>query len=770
MPIWKYIARHVEYKKLKAEKLMKKVGIVIINFNSMNCLDITMKSIIQAKTDVSFEVGIIDNGSSEKERNACESMVKSLQEQNLAFDVKFFDAGKNLGFSGGNNVVIKYFMEKQDITHICLLNSDVIVTDYWLDYLLEKDCDVIGPVTNAAGNEQTIQVDYSVEVDESAIVLANTYAQKRHESYKGYVVDSELVTFFGTIFKREVIEQIGLLDEQFYPGSYEDDDYCVRILNAGFSINIARDCFLHHYGSGSFSKLKMTERKNIGDINRERFEKKWNRKWQDRTWKLLESCKQDMDYLLAQKNNWEKVQLDSSLVQLEKLIEDWGAAIQYFTSLPDNAQTPESIITNYTTKQLFEMLCKKVKNGVNRRIEQNKKKRISVTQKRENIKATKEGMDKVYEMLELAKKRGHKGICVFAPMYNKENEKDGYVQRIKAIDTTVLKDMFRIYLYDEGVDCMAMRFDYIDDLHAYIVFNSHNQKDLQNILELVKACGKTYTHSILRFIEDRTSRELWKIFDLPEVEHVWDMHGTVPEEYKLSGSELGGELANNIEAVMAEKVDVVVVVTEAMGRYFKNKYPNAKAKIVVVPIFNKELLEPVETNKNPLKEGITIVYAGGTQPWQNIGLMQDVVCETSNIYKYKMFVPNVEEFWQLWGNRRKNADIVVESKTPEDLYKEYTKCDFGFVLRDESPVNYVACPTKIIEYLKFGIIPVLKSIEIGDFVDIGMNYIPYEDLLKGITLNEEKRAEMLEANNAVLSKLMQTYIDGLKNLKDIVEA
>ena len=248
------------------------------------------------------------------------------------------------------------------------------------------------------------------------------------------------------------------------------------------------------------------------------------------------------------------------------------------------------------------------------------------------------------------------------------------------------------------------------------------------------------------------------------------MHGTVPEEYKLSGSELGGELANNIEAVMAEKVDVVVVVTEAMGRYFRNKYPNTKAKIVAVPIFNKELLESVETNKNQLNEGITIVYAGGTQPWQNIGLMQDIVSETSHIYKYKMFVPNVEEFWQLWGNRKKNANIVVESKTPEALYKEYMKCDLGFVLRDTSPVNYVACPTKIIEYLKFGIIPVLKSTEIGDFVDMGMNYIQYEDLLKGVTLTEDKRAAMLEENNAVLVKLMQAYIDGLKNLKDIVEA
>lgn len=749
---------------------MNKVGIIIINFNSTNCLEITMKSLIEAKTNTMFEVGIIDNGSTRRERDSCEKMVKMLNDQELSFDIKFFDARKNLGFSGGNNVVIEHFMQKKDITHICLLNSDVIVTDYWLDYMLEKECDVIGPVTNAAGNEQTIQINYEVKMNENAITVVNEYSQKRHECYKGYVVESELVTFFATLFKREVIEKVGLLDEQFYPGSYEDDDYCVRILNEGFNISIARDCFLHHYGSGSFSKLKMTERKNIGDINRERFEKKWGHKWKDRTWKVLESVKQDIDYLIEQDHSWEKEQLDSSLQEIEKLIEEWGDAIQYFTTTQKNFQTPEFIIDNYTTKQLAEILYKKMKQEILKLIKQKKEIYKKKVYQKKNVKSIEAGIDRIYEMMSNAKEKGHRPICVFAPMYNRENEKDGYIQRIKAIDTTVLKNMFRIYLYDEGVECTAMRFDYIDELHGYIVFNSHNSKDVQEILKLVKVCGKTYIHSILRFIEDRTCRDLWRIFDLENVYHIWDMHGVVPEEYQLSGSELGAKLANNVEALMAEKVDVVVVVTEAMRRYFKNKYPKSKSKVVVVPILNEELLKPVETKKELFANEISIVYAGGTQPWQNIELMQDIIEKTSAIYCYKMYVPNVEDFWKLWGEREGKRDITVESKTTEELYKEYEKCDFGFVLRDSSPVNYVACPTKIIEYLKFGIIPILKSEEIGDFVDLGMNYISFEEMINGLSITEEQRSKMLRKNQEVLIKLMDKYIEGLKKLTNIVEA
>ncbi len=745
---------------------MNKVGIAIINFNSGEFLKATLASVMAAKTRIPFAVAVIDNGSEESQCRYAREYLDELAASYPDAELEFVDAGKNLGFSGGNNVLIKKFMEDSNITHICLLNSDVIVTDYWLDYMLEKDCDVIGPVTNAAGNEQTIQIDYTMDIQKLDVNAVQTFAQKRHTSYQGYTVETDLVTFFATIFKREVIEKIGLLDEQFYPGSYEDDDYCVRTINAGYHIMIARDVFLHHFGSGSFAKLNMDNRKNIGNINRERFEKKWNCKWKDRTWKLLESCKQDMDFLLnGQKTVWEKRQLDTSLKELENLMADWGEAINFFTAQADRMAASE---TNYSAKQLVKLLWEKVKRKFAQIIGRLKSRWNAFIHKKENERKKKDGMDRIYNLIEGAGRKGHKAICVFAPMYNKENEKDGYVQRIKAIDTTVLADMCRIYLYDEGTVCENMRFDYIDELHGYIVFNSHNKEQLQEILKLVKACGATYTHSLLRFMEDRTSRELWQIFDEEGVTNYWDVHGTVPEEYAMSGSELGSELANTIEKVMAEKVDVIVVVTQAMGRYLQKKYPAMKAKIVVVPILNKELLKPERCTKDFGKQKLDIVYAGGTQPWQNIELMQNVIEATADTYQYRMFVPDTEEFWRLWGSR-KAVSLRVESKSPEDLYKEYETCDLGFVLRDSSPVNYVACPTKIIEYLKFGIIPVLKSDEIGDFVALGMQYVAYKQLLEGEQIPEQKRMQMMEANYKVLEKLKDMYVDGIQTLKNQVE-
>ena len=745
---------------------MNKVGIVILNFNSMKYLPLTLESLVRVKGNVPFVTGVIDNGSSKDERDQCEQLVKQYTKDYPDYEFQFFDAGKNLGFSGGNNVVIKAFMEREDITHICLLNSDVIVTDYWLDYMMEKNRDVIGPVTNAAGNEQTIQIDYTAEANKEAIDLACEYARKRHESYKGYVVESELVTFFATIIKREVIERIGLLDEQFYPGSYEDDDYCVRILNEGFHITIARDCFLHHFGSGSFSNLKMSDRQNIGNINRERFEKKWNRPWKDRTWKMLESVKQDTDYLLAKQGQvWQQEQIDASLKDLEKLMEDWGEAIKFFTTRADQVDVNAC---EYSAKQLVGMLSSKAKRKVKTKLGVFKRKATKAVKHKEIAQQESKGLKEVYEAIEKAKAAGHKPICVFAPMYNKENERDGYYQRIKAIDLTVLKDLYRVYLYDEGVECMGMRFDFVDDLHVSVVFDSHDEANRQAVMQLVRDCGVTYTHSILRFMEDRTDKALWSVFDDMNVKHFWDVHGTVPEEYAMSGSELGSKMANEIEAFMANRVDYAVCVTEAMGNYLKNKYPHMQAKRLVVPILNKDLLQKVDLDKTKTGDKYTLVYAGGTQPWQNIGLMQDIIAGTGEIYNYRMFVPNPEEFKTLWG-ARKQVDMVVESKSPADLYEEYKTCDFGFVLRDPDPVNLVACPTKIIEYLRFGIIPVLKTTEIGDFVNMGMRYIPYTDVLQGITLSDSERLEIIENNYQILDKLSEKYETGIEKLNVAVK-
>jgi GT2 family glycosyltransferase len=54
-----------------------------------------------------------------------------------------------------------------------------------------------------------------------------------------------------TVF-REVVDQIGLLDERFEIGCFEDYDFCLRALTAGWRAVIVRDAFVHHIGGTTF--------------------------------------------------------------------------------------------------------------------------------------------------------------------------------------------------------------------------------------------------------------------------------------------------------------------------------------------------------------------------------------------------------------------------------------------------------------------------------------------------------------------------------------
>lgn len=74
--------------------------------------------------------------------------------------------------------------------------------------------------------------------------------------------------------KKEVINKIGMLDEVFTPGHYEDDDYSYRMMQAGFKLMLCKDVFIHHYGHITFND-QGTPSSPIIIANREKFSNKW---------------------------------------------------------------------------------------------------------------------------------------------------------------------------------------------------------------------------------------------------------------------------------------------------------------------------------------------------------------------------------------------------------------------------------------------------------------------------------------------------------------
>lgn len=240
-------------------KNQKTTSIIILTYN---CLEYTKKCLFSIKkyTDVPYELIVVDNGSSD-------GTVEYLKQFS---DINLIENKTNKGFSIGNNQGIK--VAKGD--YILLLNNDTIVTEGWLRRMIshfdaEESIGLIGPRTNNISGYQSIEVNYSDNLEDIQ-EFVNNYIKNK----KGYYSIQHRLAGFCLLIKREVIEKIGLLDERFVSGNFEDDDYCLRARQAGFKCLVAEDVFIHHYGSKTFEENKINYYIKM-DQNRDLFLEKW---------------------------------------------------------------------------------------------------------------------------------------------------------------------------------------------------------------------------------------------------------------------------------------------------------------------------------------------------------------------------------------------------------------------------------------------------------------------------------------------------------------
>lgn len=174
---------------------------------------------------------------------------------------------ENLGFPKAVNQGIK--AATGDI--IIILNNDVFVTPFWADHLaahLQK-VDLVGPMTNNISGPQKLEDKKFFDEPER-----KNYARKLHLKNRGKLSPTHRLVFFCVAFKKEVIDRVGLLDEQFTPGNFEDDDFCLRAVESGFKLAYAEDVFVQHLGSVTHKALNLDHEKLI-ETNRAKFQQKW---------------------------------------------------------------------------------------------------------------------------------------------------------------------------------------------------------------------------------------------------------------------------------------------------------------------------------------------------------------------------------------------------------------------------------------------------------------------------------------------------------------
>ena len=258
----KKIWDRLELMREKYPVTVRKVSIILLSYNLLEYTRECIESIRNTTSEAMREIIVVDNASED-------NSVEWLRKQK---DIILIENKVNTGFPRGCNQGIEKANQENDIF---LLNNDTVILEnslFWLRMGLYENEKIgaTGSRSNVVSNLQQVLADKRMSMGDWI-----TFGRMNNSPMEYPYEEKLYLVGFALLIKREVVNLIGGLDECFTPGNFEDNDYGLRIIKAGYKNILCRNSFIFHYGSKSFGK-NIVEFQNTLDINGEKFRKKWN--------------------------------------------------------------------------------------------------------------------------------------------------------------------------------------------------------------------------------------------------------------------------------------------------------------------------------------------------------------------------------------------------------------------------------------------------------------------------------------------------------------
>lgn len=244
--------------------LAPQVSVIVVTFNNRDLNELCLTSLFNDTDYPDFEVVVVDNASIDGTPDLLREFAAREPRLRIVLNAD------NRGFAAANNQGAAIARGR----YLCFLNNDTVVHGAWLRTLVSHlrrhaRLGLVGPVTNAIGNEAQIPVGYQ------DLAGMPAWADAHCEAHRGPPVDIAMLAFFCVALPRWVWHIVGPMDERFGTGMFEDDDYNRRVRTAGFDVGLARDAFVHHWQKASFRLLGEDEYLRIYRENKSRYAAKW---------------------------------------------------------------------------------------------------------------------------------------------------------------------------------------------------------------------------------------------------------------------------------------------------------------------------------------------------------------------------------------------------------------------------------------------------------------------------------------------------------------
>jgi hypothetical protein len=348
-------------------------------------------------------------------------------------------------------------------------------------------------------------------------------------------------------------------------------------------------------------------------------------------------------------------------------------------------------------------------------------------------------------------------IVIYAPYPPPDRVHDGWMRRIQIVDG-LFSDRERVYvwpgasIWPAGFTDYRVRSEPRSDLASSLTLDlrlSHHRRELAR---LVHAADFVYAHT------SHSSQHLLPYYPTGKI--VTDLHGLAPEEEAMQGRPARAAFFGALEEPMVRGSACLVVVSRAMVAHFRAKYPALETPTILMPIVDDvRPLERAEGDAPP-----HVIYAGGAQTWQSVDRMMRAVAAAPTDVRFSFFTAQVPQMQAAAAAEGVLQRAHFATLDREELMRAYSRASLGFVLRADSPVNRVSCPTKLSEYLATGVVPIVDLVEIGDFDAHGYRYVRFEDFMAGRLPGAGELEAMRAHNREVYSRLRADFQAGIAEL------
>jgi GT2 family glycosyltransferase len=224
-----------------------KIAIVILNWNGKGHLENYLPSVVKYGSTENSEIIIADNGSTD---DSCSFL------QNNYPAIRIIRMDKNYGFAGGYNKAL----EGVEADLLCLLNSDVEVTNGWLDpvvKLFSSDDKIAAIQPKILSDRNRLMFEHAGAaggfIDKYGFPFCRGRIMNAIEFENGqYNQTTDIFWASGAclFIRADVFRSSGGFDADYF-AHMEEIDLCWRLKNKGYRIIYSPDSKVYHYGGAT---------------------------------------------------------------------------------------------------------------------------------------------------------------------------------------------------------------------------------------------------------------------------------------------------------------------------------------------------------------------------------------------------------------------------------------------------------------------------------------------------------------------------------------